>query len=140
MQIGLNGREWLARQRDKDGLRYRQQGNCFVWIEDYERAQELMKEQLQVNWSELLNGIAGQPNPIREEIFKRYPTDYYWTCHRSEWATDLVFGEASYLKGSSAEFVGNMTHFRPIAVRSTEPFDRAGRSEEIATTSRRALI
>ena len=77
---------------------YRQQGNCFVWIEDYERAQELMKEQLQVDWSELLNGIAGQLNPIREEIFQRYPTDYYWTCHQSEWATDLVFGEASYLK------------------------------------------
>jgi hypothetical protein len=35
IQFGLNGREWRARQMDHDGLKYRQQGNCFVWIEDY---------------------------------------------------------------------------------------------------------
>jgi hypothetical protein len=34
IQVGMNGREWLARQMDKAGLKYRQQGNCFVWIED----------------------------------------------------------------------------------------------------------
>ena len=34
LQIGLNGREWLARQMDRAGLPYRQQGNGFVWSED----------------------------------------------------------------------------------------------------------
>ena len=98
IQVGLNGREWLARQMDQDGMKYRQQGNCFVWIEDYRRAQELMERQVQVNWAEILNGIAQQLNPIREAIFERYPADYYWTCFQSEWATDLVFREAAYLK------------------------------------------
>ena len=27
IQVGLNGREWLARQMDKQNLKYRQQGN-----------------------------------------------------------------------------------------------------------------
>ena len=42
IQVGLNGREWLTRQMNQHGLKYRQQGNCFVWIEDYEEAQKLM--------------------------------------------------------------------------------------------------
>ncbi len=32
--------EWLARHMAQEGLQYVQQGNCFLWIEDYKRAQE----------------------------------------------------------------------------------------------------
>jgi hypothetical protein len=31
-------------------------------------------------------------------LFERYPTDYYWTCYQSEWATDVVFAEAEFLR------------------------------------------
>lgn len=55
IQVGVNGREWLAQQMDREALPYRRQGNCFVWIEDYARAQELMKQQLETNWAALLN-------------------------------------------------------------------------------------
>jgi len=98
IQVGLNGREWLARQMDRQGVKYRQQGNCFVWIEDYEEAQKLMNRQLEMNWAGLLNGLAGELNPVRESIFERYPASYYWTCFQSEWATDIVFREADFLK------------------------------------------
>jgi hypothetical protein len=98
IQVGLNGREWLARQMDRQGLKYRQEGNCFVWIEDYEEAQKLLHRQLETNWAELLNGLAEQLNPVQESIFERYPSSYYWTCYQSEWATDVVFREASFLK------------------------------------------
>jgi hypothetical protein len=98
IQVGLNGREWLSRQMSREGLKYVQQGNCFVWIEDYRRAQELMNRQVEMNWTELLNGFAGQLNPVHESIFSRYPTDYYWTCGQSEWATDMVFRDAGFLK------------------------------------------
>lgn len=96
--VGLNGREWLSRQMDQAGMKYRQQGNCFVWIEDYEHAQKLMNQQLERNWAELLNGFAGQLNPVHESVFERYPASYYWTAYQSEWATDIVFGEADFLK------------------------------------------
>jgi hypothetical protein len=98
IQVGLNGREWLARQMDQQGLKYRQQGNCFVWIEDYEEAQKLMNRQLETNWVELLNGFARQLNPVHDSLFERYPASYYWTGHQSEWATDLVFREGEFLK------------------------------------------
>jgi hypothetical protein len=98
IQVGLNGREWLARQMDQQGLKYRQQGNCFVWIEDYEEARKLMQRQLEINWAELLNGFAGQLNPLQESLFERYPVSYYWTAYQTEWATDIVFGEKKCLE------------------------------------------
>jgi hypothetical protein len=52
MQVGLNGREWLTRQMNQPGLKYRQQGNCLVWIEDYEEAPKLMHRQLEIHWTE----------------------------------------------------------------------------------------
>src|SRR5713101_4232574 len=63
IQVGLNGREWLARQMDREGMKYVQQGNCFLWLEDYTRAQELMSRQVEMNWAELLSGFAGQLSP-----------------------------------------------------------------------------
>jgi hypothetical protein len=98
IQIAMNGREWLAQQMDKAGLKYRKQDNCFVWIEDYTRAQALLDQQLKTSWVELLEGFAQQLNPIHEEIFQLYPASYYWTSYQSEWATDLVFREARVLK------------------------------------------
>jgi hypothetical protein len=98
IQVALNGREWLARQMDQQGLKYVQQGNCFPWIEDYQRAQELMNRQVEMNWAEMLNRFAGQLNPEHESIFSRYPASYYWTCDQSEWATDVVFRQADFLK------------------------------------------
>ena len=98
IQVGLNGREWLARQMDRQGLKYRQKGNCLVWMEDYGQAQKLMDQQLERDWAGLLNDLAGQLNPVHESIFERYPVSYYWTCHQSEWASDIVFREADFLK------------------------------------------
>jgi len=67
-------------------------------MEDYKRAQELMSRQVEKNWAELLNGFAAQLNPAHESIFSRYPASYYWTCEQSEWATDIVFRQAEFLK------------------------------------------
>jgi len=98
IQVALNGREWLAKLLDAEGLKYLQQGNCFLWLEDYARAQELMNRQVERNWEELLNGFARQLNPEHERIFQQYPVSYYWTCDQSEWTTDVIFREQSDLK------------------------------------------
>jgi hypothetical protein len=98
IQICLNGREWLARQMDAEGLRYLRQDNCFPWIEDWTRAQELMNAQLKVNWPKLLGAIAHQLNPAHGEIFGHFPLSYYWSTHQSEWASDIAFRDAAVLR------------------------------------------
>jgi len=98
IQVGLNGREWLAQQMRRAGMQFQQAGNCFLWVEDYLRAQALLDEQLQTDWAKLLNSLADQLNPLRASIFAEYPAEYYWTCRESEWATDIRFDKSETLQ------------------------------------------
>jgi hypothetical protein len=97
IQICMNGREWLARQMEREGLGFKRADNCFVWLEDAERAQRLMDEQLEVNWTRLLTSIARALNPLHRQIFKPWPMDSYWSVYQSEWATDLLFRDPTDL-------------------------------------------
>ncbi len=99
IQICLNGREWLAHQMDAVGLRYLRHDNCLPWVEDWPRAQQLMNEQLSIEWPTLLDGIARILNPIHDEIFQAHPTRYYWSTYQSEWAIDLTFRTTEALRG-----------------------------------------
>ncbi|HEV2248382.1 MAG TPA: hypothetical protein VGW37_17165 [Terriglobia bacterium] len=98
IQICLNGREWLARQMDKAGLKYARQDNCFPWIADWSKAQRLMDRQRKATWPKLLDGVARQRNPIHGDIFQKHPVSYYWSTYQSEWAIDIVFREAAELR------------------------------------------
>jgi hypothetical protein len=90
VHVGINGREWLSRRMDREGLRYFRQENCFPWVEDIPRAQQLFQEQLAANWTERLQPFAQRLNPLHEEIFGNYPTQYYWSAFQCEWATDIL--------------------------------------------------
>lgn len=91
VHVCINGREWLSRRMDREGLRYFRQENCFPWVEDIPRAQQLFHEQLAVNWTERLQPFAQRLNPLHAEIFRNYPTQYYWSAFQCEWATDILF-------------------------------------------------
>jgi hypothetical protein len=97
VHVGMNGREWLARQMDQQGLGYWRRDNCFPWIEDWARAQELMEEQLRTDWPGLLKRLLGQANPALGIIDPSETTPYYWSMDEGEWASDLAFGSAPAL-------------------------------------------
>lgn len=94
----LNGREWLAQQMSAAGIGYQRQDNCFPWMEDFERAQTLMDEQLKSNWTQVLNAATQRVHPLLPEICAFYPMNYYWTCFQSEWAMDIVFRDPEQLR------------------------------------------
>ena len=98
MQIYLNGREWLAGQMREAGVEYVRHENCFPWVADYRRAQELMEGQGKTDWPRQLEAIARQLNPLHEEIFGDFPAEYYWSVVESEWATDIGFRGGLELK------------------------------------------
>src|SRR5438552_13472844 len=98
IQMCLNGREWLAHQMDALGLDYLRDDNCFPWIEDWPTAQQLMDQQLTVEWPALLDDIARTLNPIHAEIFEARPTQYYWSTYQSEWAIDISFRTPEQLR------------------------------------------
>ena len=98
VQIGLNGREWLAQQMDRDGLPYRRSDNKFLWVEDWQRAQSFLDEQLQTNWVQEFDALLRQIHPLHPHHLGRLPLAYNWTVHQSEWATDVAFTSRSELE------------------------------------------
>jgi hypothetical protein len=95
IQVCLNGPERLARTMDAVGLRYLRRENCFPRLEDPERAQRLMDEQVQAAWPDLLNDIARSLNPLHQAMFQSFPVEYYWSTFQSEWASEILFRNAA---------------------------------------------
>jgi hypothetical protein len=91
MHVCLNGREWLAQQMDKEKISYVRQDNCFTRVANLKRAQKLLDQQLRVRWPAFLNRIVHQVHPAHGVIFRRHPTEYYWSAEESEWASDVMF-------------------------------------------------
>src|SRR5713226_9288954 len=81
-------------------------------IANWTKAQRLMDRQLKTKWPKLLNGIARQLNPIHGEIFRKHPISYYWSTYQHEWALDVVFHHATYLRQFYPRWVNHaMTTF-----------------------------
>lgn len=91
VHIGINGREWLARQMDQAGLKYRRQDNCFTRIADLAQAQALMDAQLQNHWPSLCNQLIEEFHPLHQQICRPMSLSYYWTVGQSEYASDVIF-------------------------------------------------
>jgi len=110
--ICLNGREWLSRQMDVVGMKYKRIDNCFTWIEDVDEAQRLMNEQPKFQWTPELDLVALKLNPAHDEIFQQYELNYYWSVHQSEWASDIMFKSPQALSEIYPQLVqGAMSSF-----------------------------
>ncbi|MDZ7760092.1 MAG: hypothetical protein U5L00_07545 [Desulfovermiculus sp.] len=90
VQICLNGREWLRRSLEKNGIDFLAKGNKFLHIADYEEAQRLLDTQLDARFVDLLDEFLPIVFPMMSDILGPY-LSYYWTMWQSEWATDLIF-------------------------------------------------
>ena len=98
IQVCINGREWLAEMLDKNGIGYRRYDNCFTSIDDVAKAQRLMNRQLRISWPKALERIQRQLHPLHARMFHGLGISYYWSIYQSEWATDVMFENASDLQ------------------------------------------
>ena len=98
IHICLNGHEWLARQMDEKGLRYRKADNKFTWVEDLEAAQKLADAQLRTDWVALCEGLRRTYHPLHEKIGRPLQgLSYYWTVPQTEFASDVLFRDQRVL-------------------------------------------
>jgi hypothetical protein len=99
LHVCANGRERLARQMDRAGLRYVQRDNCFTDVSDFAQAQALLDEQKRFGWSAWLDGLAGRAQPAHAALLGTKALSYYWSVNDSEWASDVVFHSGAALAG-----------------------------------------
>jgi len=100
VQVYINGRTYLQRQLDRAGIAYRKADNCFQWIEDMDRAQNMLDRLGTLNWPKKLTALLRRYWPKAEQgLPPGHPGDYYWTVRQSEVATDVMFRDAEALSG-----------------------------------------
>jgi len=90
IQMCLNGREWLRRSLEREGIDFLVHGNKFFHMADYQKAQQLLDQQLDTRFTDMLDGFTQRIFPGMQDILGPH-LSYYWTLWQSEWATDLIF-------------------------------------------------
>jgi len=98
IQVCLNGRSYLARQLDREGIHYVREGNGFRRIHDLPRAQAILNRLHRRPWAKTLNALARRVNPLLDDPQVLDARRYYWTIRQSEVATDVMFDEPSSLE------------------------------------------
>lgn len=89
--VCINGRHWLERQLIGEDIVYIKDGNCFPYVADIQRAQQLLDNQLKRNWPRLLQGLLERNCPSIRGLLGRDILNYYWSADETEWATDVMF-------------------------------------------------
>jgi hypothetical protein len=131
VQIGLNGREWLAHRMDREGMQYQRSDNKFLWVEDWRQAQEWADEQLRTNWVTEFDALLKRVHPLHPGHLGRLPVPYNWTVHQSEWATDVAFQSRSELEQWYPRWVRHaLTNFK-----TTNVLQFMGRSGRLPTST-----
>src|SRR2546425_2181091 len=142
IQVCVNGREWLGRQMDKAGMAYRREENCFPWISDVGRAQELMEQQQATDWPRVLGRLVKQCHPLHEEISRPIEREYYWTAAQSEYATDVMFRDREALERIYPWLVHHavMSLGAEQVMRYMGRSGRVGINDEVVTDRRRRNV
>jgi len=97
IQVCVNGREWLARQMDRAEIAYEKRDNCFSYIADPERAQQLLDRLTNRNFNSFLDALARKVNPWIAPQAGLDIRSYYWSGRQMEYATDVMFRDAANL-------------------------------------------
>jgi hypothetical protein len=97
IQVCLNGREWLARQLDRAGITYTKRDNCFTYISDLKRAQQLLDRLSERKWGKFLDALAQKVNPWIKPRTGLDVRSYYWSVRQGDYATDIMFRSAAKL-------------------------------------------
>jgi hypothetical protein len=104
IQIALNGREWLKRLLEKNGVQFLLAGNKFLDIGDYEIAQQLLDSQIDTRWVSKLSGFLPDVFPSMQTLLGE-EMNYTWTLWQSEWAKDYIFHDPQSLSLHMGHFL-----------------------------------
>lgn len=119
LQLYFNGHNRLARRLEAAGIGFEMADNAFVWIEEFDRAQELAGDAGVEALHRLLDRLARLYCPVVE----RFTSGYHWSLMQVEYSTDLVWKRREDLAPVYDALVRDAVH----AVRADEVASFLGR-------------
>lgn len=106
VQIYLNGKEYIKRQLETEGIKFTSYDNSITWVEDIERAQHIAGRFTEKKWYVTFDIFATKINsflPRIKEIFNGYA--YQWYVEQCEYATDVMFKDREQLALLMPKFI-----------------------------------
>jgi hypothetical protein len=99
VHVCVNGREWLCRQLQAQGIGFTRSDNTLLRVDDVEAAQAMLDAQPWADWTGILTGLLQRSCPALLKLpLARRRHEYYWSADETEWATDVMFRSAAALQ------------------------------------------
>jgi hypothetical protein len=109
VQFYFNGKEKLANDFNKAGIEYQKDDNCFTWLSDYEKAQQIADSLDVAKLHSTLDYYAKKYVNIIEELSRVWHLSYHWSVKQVEYATDIMFKSEEGLNRYYNELVKQIT-------------------------------
>lgn len=109
IQVYVNGREWLGRCLDREGIGYTRYLNSFQSIDDLPRAQAIADALAHRELAGVLNHFAALVNPWLPRLRELGVGGYYWSIDQLEGATDLMFASRTDLDQVLPDLLDHVT-------------------------------
>jgi predicted transcriptional regulator len=106
LQVYINGHNILARELDKEGIKYSMIDNSFDYIEDFSKAQEICDNIDIRNIHKQLDDLARIYCPVYSSLGQVY----HWSIMQAEYATDIVFKRQECLQSIYSELTATAIH------------------------------
>lgn len=101
LQFYFNGHNWLERRMKAEGIGFRKADNCFIRIDDFDRAQQIVESFNPKSLHHRLDELASR----FVAVHRRWGSGLHWTTYQAEWATDIVFKSTRILPDLYQELV-----------------------------------
>ena len=109
IQVYINGREWLCRQLDQQGIGYRRYDNALLQIDDLPLAQRLCRRLARKKWLGWLDRLAHLVNPWLRKLERQGFAGYRWVTHQCELAPDVMFRSRAHLRAPQFRSSGKLS-------------------------------
>jgi hypothetical protein len=106
LQIYLNGHNWLASKLKESNIGYQMLDNAFIEIQDWDKANEIVRTLKVEELHERLNAFASLYCPV----YKEFKQLYHWSVMQCEYSTDIVFKEKEDLQAIYGKLIQTAVH------------------------------
>ncbi len=89
--IYFNGKEKLACEMTSENIAYQKEDNCFTWIEDIVKSQELSDNYDVRRLQSIFDNLSEKYVPILKDLSVKWNLSYHWSIHQIEYAKDIMF-------------------------------------------------
>ncbi len=104
-QIYVNGREWMCRQLQHEGIAFERSDNKIIWTSDFEASAKLTEKFKHTDWPNFLIRQVARVNPLLPAIAAAGFDGYWFGIDQAEVATDILFKSRGDLERIHADLV-----------------------------------